>query len=109
MTPAKLHALSQERFTSLELESLPVDRLTCTYVNMNRDPGEKDKDGNVIRPPAEVIPFSTFKTFGKSVPLAAKDEDPEWDYATQGARAVRTDWEQWAGTKMHRKIIRKDK
>jgi hypothetical protein len=107
MTPAKLQALSTERFAMLELESLPVDKLTCTYVNLNRDPGEKDKDGNIVRPPADVIPFSVFKTFGgksKAETLAANSED-DWDYALQGAKAVRTDWEQWTDSKYKRVVV----
>lgn len=98
MTPAKLFVLEQERVRDLELYAYPIDKLAWTYINANRDPGEKDEHGNWKRKPAEPLPMDMFRSYRhrKDGTLAAKvTEKREWDYSLLGAQADKSEFESW--------------
>lgn len=99
MTPAKVLALMDAHMRDLGQRELPLVQLAWLYSNANRDHGEKDEKGNVIRPPAPVIAFDEFRTVRRlAKSLAAKDSVPS-DYGGPhnwlGANAIK---EQFTGT-----------
>lgn len=108
MTPALLLELREERAQEMEMYALPIDKAVCTFVNMNRDPGEKDKDGRVVRAAAEITLLEKFRT-GFSLrfhALAAKltgpksSPLPERDFSLLGAYADKEQFDAWAGSKL---------
>lgn len=101
MTPALLWELENERMNEIALLTFPVDKLAWLYANSNRDPGEKDKDGRQVRPPAPVMDIEEFRTYSRKVKrtLAAKDGNQEWDGSLLGAKASKEAFQAWAGVK----------
>lgn len=93
--------------------AMPIDKLAFMYSNMKRDPGEKDKDGRVIRAAADITPFEKFRT-GFSLrfrSLAAKvtgsssKHTPERDFSLLGAYANKEQFEAWAGSKLGSRFV----
>lgn len=101
MTPAKLIALTRAKGELLELQAYPIDKLGWIYANKNRDPGEKDSNGSQVRPPAEIIPISDFRTlYVKRGTLAAKV--PKYDHVQMGAITDKSAWMSWVQGKGHK-------
>ena len=102
MTPAKFLALSNERIKTMALYALPIDRFSWMYFNAHRDPGEAG-----VREPAPFMPLKQFLTFERGT-LAAKDEDPEWDYSLQGAKADQGRFIAWAKARTKTRVKREE-
>jgi hypothetical protein len=93
MTPAKLWALEHQRMNTIGLLTFPVDKFAWMYFNANRDAGETDANGRVIRPPADPLDIEEFRTYGRKLKtLAAKDA---WDASLLGAKASKAAFQAW--------------
>lgn len=61
MTPAKLVALMDKQMDRMELQEIPIARLSWIYVNSKRDPGDPEKG----KPAASEIPFDSCRMFNR--------------------------------------------
>jgi hypothetical protein len=104
MTPAKYLALLEKRLDRLDIEEMPIAKLSWLYLNAHRDPGDEDKG----RPPAPTIPFDEVRMFKRKRKSSATKEAipaPGSEHNWAGVKANRAAFEAW-GRGLHTKAVK---